>query len=124
MAAILANCRGYQIEDKVDGTVSEQVKNGLRCSLVICDHGKVQELMRLQLLGDKKANKTENMTEIVFLRGVSEIQCLVYQQDNVNPFEICNNWIQLNMVFHVIIIFCRKYVNLISASDFSDFMHN
>ena len=44
MAAILANCRGYQIEDKVDGTVSEQVKNGLSCSLVICDYGKVQEL--------------------------------------------------------------------------------
>ena len=44
MAAILANCRGYQIEDKVDGTVSEQVKNGLSCSLVIFDYGKVQEL--------------------------------------------------------------------------------
>ena len=56
--------------------------------------------------------------------GVSEIQYLVYQQDNVNPFEIYNNWIQLNIVFHVNIIFCRKYVNLISASDFSDFMHN
>ena len=96
MAAILANCRGYQIEDKVDGTVSEQVKNGLSCSLVICDYGKVQVkyCMRLQPLGDKKANKTENMAEIVGVRGgggVSEIQCLVYQQDNVNPFEICNN---------------------------------
>ena len=64
------------------------------------------------------------MAEIVFLRGVSEIQCLVYQQDNVNRFEIYNNWIQLNMVFHAIVIFCRKYVSLISASDFSDFMHN
>ena len=80
--------------------------------------------MRLRLLGDKKAKMTENMAEIVFLRGVSEIQCLVYHQNNVDPFEICNNWIQLNMVFHVIIIFGRKYVNLISASDFSDFMHN
>ena len=28
----------------VDGTVSEQVKNGLSCSLVICNYGKVQEL--------------------------------------------------------------------------------
>ena len=65
---------------------------------------KYKNCMILQLLGDKKANK---MAEIVFLRGVSEIQCLVYQQDNVNPFEICNNWIQLNMVFHVIIF--RKY---------------
>ena len=80
--------------------------------------------MRLRLLGDKKANKTENMAEIVFLQGVSEIQCLVYQQNNANPFEICKKWIQLNMVFHVIIIFFRKYENLISASNFSDFMHN
>ena len=44
MAAILADCLGYKIEDKVDGTVSKQVKNGLRCSLVICDYGNVQEL--------------------------------------------------------------------------------
>ena len=80
--------------------------------------------MRLRLLGDKKANKTENMAEIVFLRGVSEIQCLVYLQNSVNPFEICKNWIQLNIVFHVIISFCRRYVDIISASDFSDFMHN
>ena len=80
--------------------------------------------MRIRLLGDKKANKTENMAEIVFLRRISEIQCLVYQQDNVNPFEICNNWIQMSIVFHVIIVVCRKYVNLISANGFSDFIHN
>ena len=85
---------------------------------------KYKNCMRLRLLGDKKAKTTENMAEIVFLRGVSEIQCLLYHQNNVDPFEICNNWIQLNMVFHVIIIFGRKYVNLISVSDFSDFMHN
>ena len=44
MAAILANCRGYQIEDKVDGTVSKQVTNGPSCPLVMFDYGKVQEL--------------------------------------------------------------------------------
>ena len=44
MAAILANCRGCKIEDKVDSTVSEQVENGMSCSLVIFDYGKVQEL--------------------------------------------------------------------------------
>ena len=44
MTAILASCRGYQIEEKVDGTVSEQVKNELSCSLIICDYGKVEEL--------------------------------------------------------------------------------
>ena len=48
VAAILANCRGCKIEDKVDNTVLEQVENGMSfwmsCSLVICDYGKVQEL--------------------------------------------------------------------------------
>ena len=86
--------------------------------------GKYKTCMRLRLLGDKKANKTENMAEIVFLRGVSEIQCLLFQHNNVNPFEICKNLIQLNMVFDVMIILFRKYENLISASYFSDFMHN
>ena len=80
--------------------------------------------MTLRLLGDKKANKTENVAEIVFLRGVSEIQCLVYQQNNDNPFEICNNWIQLNMVFHVIIIFLGNMKIQFLLDDFSDFMHS
>ena len=44
MAAILPNCREHKIEDKVDGTVSEQVKDGLSYCLVMCDYGKVQEL--------------------------------------------------------------------------------
>ena len=44
MAAIFANCRGYQIEDKEDGTVSKQVTNGPSCPLVMSDYGKVQEL--------------------------------------------------------------------------------
>ena len=44
MAAILANCRAYKIEDKVDGTTSKLVKNELSCSSVICDYRKVQEL--------------------------------------------------------------------------------
>ena len=69
MVAILANCRGYKIGDKVDGAVSEQVETGLDCSLVICDYRKVQELYDTPAIGDKKANKTENMAEIVFLRG-------------------------------------------------------
>ena len=38
------NCRGYKVEDKEDGTVSKQVKNGLSFSLVVCNYGKVQEL--------------------------------------------------------------------------------
>ena len=58
MAAILANCRGYKIEDKVDGTVLEQVETVLNCSLVICDYGKYTNYMILRLLSDKKENKT------------------------------------------------------------------
>ena len=30
--------------------------------------------MRFQVLNDKKANKTENIAEIVFLRGVGEVK--------------------------------------------------
>ena len=47
----------------------------------------------------------------------------IFQQQNVNPYEIYNNCIQLNIVFHTIILF-RKLENSISASDFGDFMHN
>ena len=66
---------------------------------------KYKNCMRLQPLGDKNANKMENMTEIVFLREVSEMQCLTYHQNNVNRFEICNNWIELNVIFPFMIIF-------------------
>ena len=30
----------------------------------------------------------------MFFRGVSEIQCVTFQQDNVNPYEIYNNCIE------------------------------
>ena len=36
---------------------------------------------------------------------VGEIQCLIFQQNNVMPFEIYSNCIQFNIVFHTIIIF-------------------
>ena len=35
---------------------------------------KYKNCMRLRLLGDKKANKTENMAEIEFLRGGGEVK--------------------------------------------------
>ena len=68
--------------------------------------------MILQPLGYKKANKAENMAEIVFLRkggggGMKYNALYVYKKNNVNPFEICNNWIKLNMMFHVIIFFLQ-----------------
>ena len=72
--------------------------------------------MILQILGDKKANKTENVAEIVFLRGLSKIQCLIYHQNNVNPFEICNNC-SVEHGFLCYNNFFRRYENFISAGD-------
>ena len=48
---------------------------------------KYKNCMRLRLLGDNKANKAENMAETVFLQGGGGVS----EQNNVNPFLICNN---------------------------------
>ena len=64
--------------------------------------------MTVARVGDKKQNKTVNMAEIVFFRGVSEIQCVIFQQNNVNPYEIYNNHIELSIVFHTMITFFWK----------------
>ena len=60
--------------------------------------------MILARVGDKK-QKTVNMAEIVFFRGVSEIQCIIFQQNNVNPYGIYNNYIELSIDFYNMIIF-------------------
>ena len=65
------------------------------------------------------------MAEIVFRRGVSEIQCIIFKQNNVNPYGIYNICVEINIVLH-----SRKRKtfrekeNLISASNISDLMHN
>ena len=61
--------------------------------------------MILARVGDKEQNKTVNMAEI---RGVSEIQCVMFQQNNVNPYRIYNNYIELSIDFHNIVIFFKK----------------
>jgi hypothetical protein len=33
------------------------------------------------------------MAEIVFLWGVSEIKCIIFNENNDNPYEIHNNYI-------------------------------
>ena len=67
--------------------------------------------MMLSRIGDKRQNKTVNMAKIVFFRGLSEIQCVIFQQNNFNPYEIYNNYIELSIVFHTMIIFweMRKF---------------
>ena len=64
--------------------------------------------MILARVGDKKQNKTVNMAEIVFFRGVSEIKCVIFQQNNVNPYGTHNNYIELSTDFHNMIICFRK----------------
>ena len=64
--------------------------------------------MILARVGDKKQNKTVNVAEIVFFRGVSEIQCAIFQQNNVNPYGIYNNYIELSIDFHNMIGFFTK----------------
>ena len=56
--------------------------------------------------------------------GVSEIKCIILKENNDNPYEIHNNYIELSIVFHPMIIFFRKLENLISARHISYFMHN
>ena len=45
------------------------------------------------------------MAEIVFSLGgggggISEIKCIVFKENNYNPYEIHNNYIKLSIVFH------------------------
>ena len=49
---------------------------------------KYKNCMRPRKLGDKKANETENMAEIVFLWGESEIQCLIYRVSQKNGVQL------------------------------------
>jgi hypothetical protein len=48
------------------------------------------------------------MPEIVFSWGVSEIECIILKENNDNSYEIHNNYIELSIVFHPMIIFFRK----------------
>jgi hypothetical protein len=58
-------------------------------------------------LGDKKRTRRQNMAEIVYSwgGGVGEIKCIIFKENNGNPYEIHNNYIKLSIIFHPIIIF-------------------
>jgi hypothetical protein len=59
-------------------------------------------------LGDKKQTRRQNMAETVFSLGVSEIKCIIFNENNDNPYENYNNFIKLSIVFHPMIIFLGK----------------
>ena len=48
------------------------------------------------------------MAEIVFRRGFSEIQCIIFKQNNVNRHDIYNIYIEISIVLHSRIIFFRE----------------
>jgi hypothetical protein len=58
--------------------------------------------------GDKKQTRRQNMAEIVFSWGVSEIKCIILKENNDNPYEIYNNYIELSIVCHPTINFFKK----------------
>ena len=66
--------------------------------------------VKLLRLGRKTQTRRQNMAEIVFRRGggVSEIQCIIFEQNNVNPCEIYNICIEISIVLHSGIIFSGK----------------
>jgi hypothetical protein len=50
-------------------------------------------------LGDKKQTRRQNMAEIVFSWGVSEVKCIIFKENNDNPYENYNNYIKLSNSF-------------------------
>jgi hypothetical protein len=54
---------------------------------------------------DKKQTRRQNMAEMVFSWGVSEIKYIIFKENNDNPYENYNNYIKLRIVFHPMIIF-------------------
>jgi hypothetical protein len=59
-------------------------------------------------LGDKKERRRQSMAEMVFSWGVSELKCIIFTENDDNPYENYNNYIKLSTVFHPMIIFFRK----------------
>jgi hypothetical protein len=65
-------------------------------------------------LGDKKQTRRQNMAEIGFSwgggGGEREIKCIIFKENNNNPYENYKNYIKLSIVFHPMIIFLRKNI--------------
>ena len=55
-------------------------------------------------IGDKKQTRRQNMAEIVFSWGVSEIKCTIFRVKKDNPCEMYNNRIKLSIVLTPMII--------------------
>jgi hypothetical protein len=65
--------------------------------------------MILARLGDKKQTRRQNMAEIVFSWGVSEIKCIIFIENNDNPYEIYNNYIKCWLANRIFMLSARAF---------------
>jgi hypothetical protein len=87
------------IEDKIHRTASKLAENWLESSLTICHYVKVQQRDVICETRRYKANKTAKYIEIKYI---------IFIENNDYPYENYNNYIELSIVFHPMIIFFRK----------------
>ena len=86
---------GDNIEDKIHCTASKLVETWLESSLTICHYVKVQQLdVTFARHGDIKQTRRQNMAEIVFSWGVSEIKSIIFKENDDYPYENYNNYIK------------------------------
>jgi hypothetical protein len=106
---ISRNIEGHNIEDKIH-LHCFQIWSNLLCNLLqpFMIMYKYNNWIIFARFGNKNQTRRQNMAEIVFSWGVSEIKCIIFNDNNDNPYEIHNNYIKLSIVFHPMIIFFRK----------------
>jgi hypothetical protein len=93
------NIEGRNIENKIHCTASKLAETWVKSSLAICHYVKVQQLDVICETRRYKANnyiRRQNMAEIVFSCGVSEIKYIIFIENSDYPYENYNNYINLN----------------------------
>ena len=56
-------------------------------------------------LSGGEQTRRQNMAKIAFSWGVSEMKCILFNQNNNNPYQICNNYIKFKHSFSSYAIF-------------------
>jgi hypothetical protein len=95
----------HNIEDKIHCTVSKLHETWLKIffsHLSLCKSTTTGWYLRDSAIKSKQDGK------IWLSWGVSEIKCIIFKENNDNPYENYNNYIKLSIVFHPMIIFVRK----------------
>jgi hypothetical protein len=90
------------------------MKLGWNILLAIYHYVKVQQVDDIFKTPWLKANKTEKYgwNRVIVGGGVSEIKCIIFKENNDNPYENYNNYIKLSIVFHpmIMIFFGKKNI--------------